>query len=130
GLLPDRLVVEDHARDVAHAFGGAEHNVAIVATVVLGAFGVDGVEGLLDGGGGLVSGKDALAGRGHGFGDFVEVCEIHSPSPGSLGIRILAFPAGPGVTPFGVIFASKPRPLATVCPPSIPGRRRRLWTHM
>src|SRR6185369_582372 len=94
----------------------AERNIiSIVAAIVLGAFGVDGVEALLDGAGGLVGGEDALAGRGHGVGDFVEVCEIHSPSPvfGVLRSGILAFPAGPGVTPFGVTFASKPRPLAT-----------------
>ena len=59
------------------ALGRAEQHLAIVAAVVLGAFGVDGVEALLDGAGGFVGGEDALAGRDHGLGDFVQFCEIH-----------------------------------------------------
>ena len=80
-LLPDRLVVQDDAGDVLHALGRAEQHLAVVAPVVLGAFGVDGVEPLLDGAGRFVGGEDALAVRGHRHGDFVEFCEIHSRSP-------------------------------------------------
>ena len=88
GLLPDGLVVEDHAGDVLHALGRAEQHLAIVAAVVLGQFDADGVEALLDRAAGFVGREDALAGRDHGLGDFVEVCEIHRLLPNACSSKL------------------------------------------
>ncbi|MGY3646521.1 hypothetical protein ACVWW2_001812 [Bradyrhizobium sp. LM4.3] len=77
-VLPDRLVIEDDAGDVpAHGFLRAEQHLAIVAAVLFGRFHADRVETLLDGAGGFVGGKDALAGRDHGGRDPVELSQIH-----------------------------------------------------
>src|SRR5450631_66712 len=76
-LLPDRLVIEDDARDVLHAFGRAEQHLAIVAACVLGRLDADGVETLLDGAGGFVGRQNAFAGRDHGQRHFVQFIEIH-----------------------------------------------------
>ena len=87
-LLPDRLVVEDDAGNVfRHRFGGAEHQLAIIAAIVLGRFRRRCVEALLDRAGGFVGGENALAGRDHRFRDLVQICEVHLVSvirlPGS-----------------------------------------------
>ncbi|MET3161492.1 hypothetical protein ABIF34_008517 [Bradyrhizobium japonicum] len=77
-ILPDRLVIEDHAGDVlAHGFPGSEQHLAVVAPVRFRRFHADRVEALLDGAGGFVGGKDALAGRDHGGRDPVELSQIH-----------------------------------------------------
>src|SRR5207247_1742541 len=50
GVLVQRLLVEDHAGDVAfHRLGAAEQEFAIVAAVLFAAFHPDAVETLLDG---------------------------------------------------------------------------------
>jgi hypothetical protein len=78
GVLPDGLVIEDDAGDVvAHRFGRAEQELAVVAPVVLGAFGADGVEALLDGAARFVGCKNALAGSDHGGRDLVQLIEVH-----------------------------------------------------
>ena len=52
GLLPDRLVVEDDARNVLrHRLGGAEQELAVIATRVGGALGLNRIEALLYGAG-------------------------------------------------------------------------------
>ena len=86
GLLPDRLVIEDDARDaVVHGLGGAEQHLAVVAAARFRALGLDAVEALLDGAGALVGGEDALAGRHHGRGDlFQRQCLRHVRTSRSL----------------------------------------------
>jgi hypothetical protein len=81
GVLPDGLVIEDDAGDVAHRLLGPEHQLAIVAAVVFGVFDADGVEALLDSAGGFVGRQNALAGRHHSMCYFVQFVEIHRPLP-------------------------------------------------
>ncbi len=80
GLLPDGLVIEDHAGDVAHALG-AEQELAIVAAIVLGAFDADGVEALLDGARGFVRGENAPSRSHHGVGNAIELSKVHVSLP-------------------------------------------------
>ena len=68
GRLPDRLVVQDHAADMRSEIGRREQHLPVGATGVLGAVHADRVEALLDRAGGLVGGKDPLAGRDQRLG--------------------------------------------------------------
>jgi hypothetical protein len=78
-LLPDRLIVEDHAGDVLrHRVLRAEQQLAIIAAIVLGRVDADRVETLLDGAGGFIRGQNSAARRDHGVGDFVEIGEVHA----------------------------------------------------
>src|SRR5690606_22543180 len=61
-LLPDRLVVQDHAADVLLAAGRGEEHLAVGAAVLLGGLHLDRVEALLDRPRALVRREDPLAG--------------------------------------------------------------------
>ena len=75
-LLPDGLVVEDDAGDVAaHGVGRAEQQFAIVAPVVLGVLDPDRIETPLDRAGGFIGGQNALAGGHHCVCDLVQFSE-------------------------------------------------------
>ena len=63
GVLPDRLVEEDHAADVLGGTVGGEQHLAVRAPPILGRLGVDRVEPLLDRPAALVGGEDPLARR-------------------------------------------------------------------
>src|SRR6202035_974435 len=54
-----------------------EQHLAVVAAIVGGRFGADGIEALLDGAGGFVGGEDAAARRDHRLGDPGELSEVH-----------------------------------------------------
>ena len=62
GLLPQRLVEQDHARDELLGSGRREQHVAVRAPVLLRGFDADRVEALLDRAVALVRGQDPLAG--------------------------------------------------------------------
>jgi hypothetical protein len=50
GVLPDGLIIEDHARDrVAHGLARAEQHLAVIASALFGGGDADGVKALLDG---------------------------------------------------------------------------------
>ena len=124
--------IEDDAGDVLrHRLAGAEHQLAIVAAVVLGVLDADRVEALLDRARGLVGRQDARARRDHGLGDLVEFSEVHRNPSLSLSscfvgdyhqIRIRS-------TLSAALMHAAPRRRAACALPAIPGTRRRRSTH-
>jgi hypothetical protein len=77
GLLPDRLVVEDHSPDVLLGPFGGEQQLAVGAARLLGRFDADRVEPLLDRPGALVRGEDPLAVGDDGPGDLLKLFGSH-----------------------------------------------------
>ena len=76
-LLPNRFVKENYAADKFACTFGSEQDFPISAAVFFGRLHADRVEALLDGAGGFVGGKDALAGRDQGGRDPVQLSQIH-----------------------------------------------------
>ena len=117
-LLPDRLVIEDDARDIVpHGVRRAEQQLAVVAAVVGRRLDADGVEALLDRRRAFVRRQDALARLHHRLSDFRELVQIHSFAPRfeKLCLRRRAATAVP---------SEAPRLPAAPCLPAIPKTRR------
>lgn len=74
GLLVQRLVEQDHAGDVLAELGvGLEEQLAVLAAVVVVVLDADILQALAHGGGRLVGGQDALAGRHDGLRDLAQL---------------------------------------------------------
>src|SRR5262249_49161118 len=117
------LVVQDDARDaVAHGFGRAKQQFAIIAPIVLGVLDPDRVETALDRTGRFVGSQNALAGRHHCVCDLVEFNEVHGIPPSRI-----ARAGSPrwNQTSWCSTAPANPRPPPAPCLPSIPGPRRR-----
>ena len=85
GLLPDGLVVQDHAADVVGRARRREQQLAVSAARFFGRLQLDAVEALLDRAAGLVCRQDALAFRDHRPRDRFEFTAIHTAASGLLG---------------------------------------------
>ena len=85
GLLPDRLVVQDHAADVVGGARRSEQHLAVSAARLFGRLQLDGVEALLDRAAGLVRRQDALALRDHRPCGRFKFTAIHTAASGLLG---------------------------------------------
>ena len=99
--LPDRLVVEDHARDELLRALGREQQVPVGAPVLLGRLDADRVEALLDRPRALVRGQDPLALGHERLRGLVERLSARHRIASSVVSQRRLSPSGAGTTPCG-----------------------------